>query len=88
MSASQPEMTTIRGLVIPAQWDDQGNITAVAISGFDDLEYRVAPGESTALLLEVLRKTVSVQARRIQTLGADLIIDVADFTLEPGLPGE
>lgn len=88
MSVDQAEMTTIRGLVIPARWDDDGNIMAVAISGFDDVEYLVAPGQKVDSLLKVLRKTVSVIARRVETRGVERIIEVTDFSLEPGLPEE
>ena len=38
-------LLSIRGIVIPADWDEEGNVVAVAVSGFDEVEYLVENNE-------------------------------------------
>ena len=56
----QCQPTKIYGLVIPADWDKNGNVIAVAISGFDEDVYLVDNDEKGERLLSVLRQEVEV----------------------------
>ena len=51
---------TIRGLVIPADWDEKGNVVGVAISTFDENEYLVDRDEESEGLLSIIREEVKV----------------------------
>jgi 5S rRNA maturation endonuclease (ribonuclease M5) len=53
-------LTTVRGLVIPVDWDDKGNVTATAISTHLEEEYLVDQDAWGEALLAFLRQRVKV----------------------------
>ena len=57
MAKGPSKVTKIRGVVIPTSWDDQGNVTGVAISSHDENEYQVDPkGKGPELLLHIRKE--------------------------------
>lgn len=52
--------TRIRGIILPAEWDDQGNITAFSLSTTEEEEYRIISDLETERLLRLLRKNVEI----------------------------
>jgi len=51
------KVTKIRGVVIPTAWDNQGNVTGIAISSHDENEYQVDPkGKGPELLLHIRKE--------------------------------
>jgi hypothetical protein len=51
------KITKIRGVVIPTAWDDQGNVTGIAISSHDENEYQVDHrGKGPELLLHIRKE--------------------------------
>jgi hypothetical protein len=54
------EMRVIRGVVIPMDWDDQGNVVQIAISSHDEMEYMVEREGKGLELLAFIRKEVEV----------------------------
>lgn len=53
-------MSIIRGVVIPVDWDEQGNVVAIAVSSHDEKEYLVERGGKGSELLAYVRKEVEV----------------------------
>ena len=53
-------LATIRGLVIPVDWDEKGNVTATAISTQLEEEYLVEQNAWGEALLAFLRQRVKV----------------------------
>jgi len=53
-------LTTVRGLVIPVDWDDRGNVIAAAISTHLEEEYLVEQNAWGEALLAFLRQRVKV----------------------------
>lgn len=45
------EPTTVRGILIPVDWDEKGNVLAAAISGLDEQEYLIEQDEEGKELL-------------------------------------
>ena len=57
MAKSSSKVTKIRGVIIPTAWDEQGNVTGVAISSHDENEYQVDPkGKGPELLLHIRKE--------------------------------
>jgi hypothetical protein len=54
------ETTTIRGIVIPAAWDEKGNVISVAIATYDEEKYLVADNITGRRLMSLLKKNVTV----------------------------
>jgi hypothetical protein len=52
--------SVIRGVVIPIDWDDQGNVVQIAISSHDETEYVVEGEGKGSELLAFIRKEVEV----------------------------
>ena len=53
-------LITIRGIVIPVDWDEKGKVVGVAISTFDEDEYVVERGEKGAELKRFIRQEVEI----------------------------
>jgi hypothetical protein len=57
LAKGSSKVTEIRGVVIPTAWDDQGNVTGIAISSHDENEYQVDPkGKGPELLLHIRKE--------------------------------
>lgn len=52
--------TTVRGLVVPVDWDEKGNALAAAISTPDEQEYVIQQDEKGKELLKFIRHDVEV----------------------------
>ena len=55
-----PDLITIRGIVLPIDWDHRGNVSAMAISTYDEDEYLVENDEKGMALVAFIRKGVEV----------------------------
>jgi len=54
---------TVHGLIIPMDWDDQGNVTGVAISTSLEEEYRVELDRRGEELLAFVRERVKASGK-------------------------
>ena len=57
---SKRETITIRGIILPADWDEEGNIIKVLLSTPEEEEYLLLTDFKKEDLLTYLRKTVEV----------------------------
>ena len=53
-------LITIRGIVIPVDWDEKGKVVGLSISTFNEEEYLVEPGEKGAELMRFIRQEVEI----------------------------
>ena len=60
-------MVCLRGIVIPAAWDQNGKIISVAIATDDENEYLVETQQTVAKLMSLLRREVEVTGKIIRT---------------------
>jgi hypothetical protein len=72
-------LITIRGIVIPVDWDHRDNVIAVAIFTFDEEEYLVDNDEIGAQLLSKMRLKVEARGLVIQKNGKKKI-SVQNYT--------
>ena len=78
---SDSELKTIRGIVIPTDWHDNGHPRSVAIATYREKKYMVADSPLSRQLLLLLNQRVVVSGtvcHREETL----VIDVGDFYLD------
>ena len=54
------ESITIRGLLVPIDWDEKGNITEIAVSTYFEEEYLIEKNVREEALLPFLRQKVKV----------------------------
>ena len=58
--ASVEDSITIRGLLVPIDWDEKGNITEIAVSTYFEEEYLIQKNVREEALLPFLRQKVKV----------------------------
>ena len=72
-------LTTVRGLVIPVDWDDKGNVTATAISTHLEEEYLVDQDAWGEALLAFLRQRVKVSGSVVLKKDGKKVITVKKY---------
>jgi len=68
----------IRGLVIPAGWDEAGNVTAVSIATFNEAKYIVTNTPAGNELLNFIEHEVAVVGT-LKTTRANTYLTISDF---------
>ncbi len=56
----RPNLITIRGIVVPIDWDPKGNVAAMAVSTYNEDEYLIEGDENGAALEAFMRQEVEV----------------------------
>lgn len=59
MNSTEP--ITIRGIIVPEVWDDQGQVLKLAIVTYDEDRVLIAPNTQGLELMSWLRKTVKLE---------------------------
>ena len=71
----------IRGIILPAGWDAEGNVTAVSLCTSEEEEYLVRTNMKIGELLRFLRKDVEV-AGYVEKVGKKKYITIETFIVE------
>ena len=71
--------TTIKGLIIPVDWDGKGNVTATAITTHFEEEYLVDDNARGEELIAFLRQRAKVSGFIIQNENGKKIISVEKY---------
>ena len=93
MAKGPSKVTKIRGVIIPTAWDDQGNVTGIAISSHDENEYLVDHKGKGPELLFHIRKEVEASGLVREEEGKK-IVRIRKYTVKEGIaaadnyPGE
>ena len=77
----KPELKTIWGIVIPAVWNEIGDVVSVAIADYGEEKYLVADNEAGRKLLSLLRKRVVVDGI-VKKQDAVQVIDIKEIRLD------
>ena len=72
-------MICIEGLIIPAGWDNKGNVVDLAIATRADTEYLITDNDRVAELKPLLRQEVEIRGI-LQTKEGKKIIKVKGFS--------
>jgi hypothetical protein len=60
MKKTKSKDTVLVGIVVPAIWNENGQVTGTAINTFDEKEYIVEKDRSGRVLIKLLQKRVEV----------------------------
>ena len=71
--------TTIKGLIIPVNWDEKGNVTATAISTHLEEEYLVDDNARGEELIAFLRQRAKVSGFIIEKAKGKKVITVKHY---------
>ena len=69
------------GIIIPAKWDDKGDITGVTIQTNDERVYLVEHNRTGDELLNFIRKKVEVRGRVRERLDGNTLISVQSYEI-------
>ena len=77
-------LVRIWGIIIPADWDEKGNVVAVAVSTYDEVEYLIENNEKGKELKAFIREEVEVSGI-LKKEKNRLIIKGKEHRLKPSL---
>jgi hypothetical protein len=72
---------TIHGILVPVSWNTSGEIMCVAVSTFDEKEYRIADDDATRQWQEYLNREISIQGQPFSN-GVEQWITVHSFHVD------
>lgn len=78
------ELTTVRGIVIPVDWDEEGNALAAAISSPDEQEYFIEQDSKGKELLGFMQQEVEVSGTVREAIQGHKVITVKSHGLKMG----
>jgi hypothetical protein len=70
----------IKGIVLPVNWDADGNATDMVISTYKENEYIITPDEKSIELLAFLRQEVEIVGQ-IKTVNTKKYVTVKKYSL-------
>ncbi len=57
------DIKTVKGLLVPVEWDQDGQITAIALSMSNERELLIEPSETSSELMAILRRSVRLKGQ-------------------------
>ena len=80
----EADLAIIRGIVIPVDWDEEGNVVAGAISTYHEDEYLIDKDEKGNELLAFIRKEVEVNGIILREQENRPVIIVREYSFRKG----
>lgn len=78
LSLRADETISIHGILVPVSWNTSGQIVCVAVSTFDEKEYRIADADSADRWRDYLSREVAIQGLPFRN-GVEQWITVQSF---------
>ena len=78
------KLTTVRGIVIPVDWDKEGNAIAVAILSPDEQEYVIEQDKKGKELIGLIRQEIEVSSVVRSVRKDSKTITVKSYRLKTG----
>jgi len=85
ISIQEFDTITINGILVPVSWNSSGQVVCVAVSTFDEKEYRIADRDASIQWQDHLNREVSVHGRPYQR-GIEQWIAVQSFHVIESAP--
>jgi len=73
-SKRRDKLISLRGIILPTDWDKDGNVIALGLSGTDEKEYRIEVKAKKPELLGLLKKEVEVTGLLKEEAGTRTIL--------------
>lgn len=74
---------TIKGVLLPVKWDENGSVQDIALYADDENEYIVVKSTKSKDMIKLLRQQVKLYGT-VQCKKGKHIIDVESYSQEPG----
>jgi hypothetical protein len=79
---SGSNMPTLRGIILPSEWDEKGNIKNILISTPNEEEYFITRNEKSEMLMDFLRREVEVVGL-VKKNKLQKSITIQNFSIKP-----
>jgi hypothetical protein len=73
-SKRKDKLISLRGIILPIDWDKDGNVIALGLSGTDEKEYQIEVKAKKQELLGLLQKEVEVTGLLKEEAGTRTIL--------------
>ena len=73
-------LTTVKGVILPADWDSKGNVTAVSISATDEAEYMVENYGRGRELMTLINQEIAALGKTWGD-GISRVIEVSEYSI-------
>ena len=80
------KLVTLRGVVVPAEWDDKGEVIAIAIATHDEDEYLMDGKVDAEKHFDLLRREVEVRGWPREEAGRKIITSILKRDIQTELP--
>jgi hypothetical protein len=75
------EQSKLQGIVLPNQWDDNGNVKRIALNTHDEKEYIIESSGQGKELLNHLQEMIEIEGKVLQRLGGSLYVRVSSYNV-------
>lgn len=74
-------ISTLRGVILPAKWDNNGRVMRISINTKDENEYIIDYSGRGKELLSYLREMIEIEGTILQKIGGTMYIKVNNYNL-------
>ena len=79
------KIQTVKGVIIPSEWDNAGDFTKVSLSAIDDEEYLIENGEK---FIELINQCISATGTIKKDKRSSKTIHIKKYSVLSDLQGE
>ena len=73
---------SIIGIIVPLDWDDDDNITEIAIQTIDEEEYIIKHNKKGIELMDLIEQEVEVIGTTTENGDGNIIIEISEYSLK------
>lgn len=74
--------SSITGIIVPADWDDNDNLIQIAIQTIDEEEYIIKQNKRGRELLDLIEQEVEVIGTTTENGDGNIIIEISEYSLK------
>jgi len=74
--------SSITGIIVPSDWDDNDNLIEIAIQTIDEEEYIIKQNKRGRELLDMIEQEVEVVGTTTENGDGNIIIEISEYNLK------
>ncbi len=74
--------SSITGIIVPSDWDDNDNLIQIAIQTIDEEEYIIKQNKRGRELLDLIEQEVEVVGTTTENGDGNIIIEISEYSLK------
>ncbi len=82
MKEKKNSESSITGIIVPSDWDDNDNLIQIAIQTIDEEEYIIKQNKKGRELLDMIEQEVEVIGTTTEDEDGDIIIEISEYSLK------